>query len=52
VSGLIGVISEIRRPKPNAGVASWFEEAAGEDLFVSVLVVGADVPLLNPWAPA
>lgn len=34
------VISEIRRPKPNAGVASWFEEAAGEDLFLSVLVVG------------
>ena len=34
------VISEIRRPKPNAGVASWFKEAAGEDLFLSVLVVG------------
>ena len=34
------VISEIRRPKPNARVASWFEEAAGEDLFLSVLVVG------------
>ncbi len=34
------VISELRRPSPNAEVASWFEEAAGEDLFLSVLVVG------------
>jgi toxin FitB len=34
------VISEIRRPKPNAGVTTWFEEAADEDLFLSVLVVG------------
>ena len=34
------VISEVRRPKPNAAVKSWFEEAAGEDLFLSVLVIG------------
>ena len=34
------VISEIRRPKPNTGVAAWVKEAAGEDLFLSVLVVG------------
>lgn len=34
------VISEVRRPSPNRGVKSWFEQAAGEDLFLSVLVVG------------
>lgn len=34
------VISEIRRRSPNAGVKSWFEQVAGEDLFLSVLVVG------------
>ncbi len=34
------VISELRRPTPNSGVASWFKEATGEDLFLSVLVVG------------
>lgn len=34
------VISEVRRSSPNRGVADWFEQAAGEDLFLSVLVVG------------
>jgi toxin FitB len=34
------VISEVRRSSPNPGVASWFDHAAGEDLFLSVLVVG------------
>lgn len=34
------VISEVRRRSPNPGVASWFEQAAGEDLFLSVLVLG------------
>jgi predicted nucleic acid-binding protein len=34
------VISEIRRPAPNSSVASWFEGVPGEDLFLSVLVVG------------
>lgn len=34
------VISEVRRSSPDPGVASWFEQAAGEDLFLSVLVVG------------
>lgn len=34
------VISEVRRSSPDHGVASWFEQAAGEDLFLSVLTVG------------
>ena len=34
------VISEVRRASPNPGVKSWFEQAAGEDLFLSVLTVG------------
>lgn len=34
------VISEVRRSSPNPGVNSWFEQAASEDLFLSVLVVG------------
>ena len=34
------VISEVRRRSPNPGVRSWFEQAAGEDLFLSVLVLG------------
>ena len=34
------VISEVRRPSPNPGVKSWFEEATGEDLFLSVLTIG------------
>jgi predicted nucleic acid-binding protein len=34
------VVSELRRSSPNADVKSWFEQAAGEDLFLSVLVIG------------
>lgn len=34
------VVSEIRKPVPNAGVAAWFAEADSADLHLSVLVVG------------
>lgn len=34
------VVSEIRKPIPNAGVAAWFAEADSADLHLSVLVVG------------
>ena len=34
------VVSEIRKPRPRPGVASWFETVDGPDLFLSVLVVG------------
>lgn len=35
------VISELRKgPRCNAGVSSWFEEVASEDLYLSVLTLG------------
>jgi predicted nucleic acid-binding protein len=34
------VVSEVRKPNPNAGVAAWFNEADTADLYLSVLVVG------------
>jgi hypothetical protein len=34
------VISEIRKPKPDDGVAAWFAETQSDDLYLSVLVVG------------
>jgi toxin FitB len=34
------VVSELRRPAPDTGVRRAIEEAAGEDLFLSVLTVG------------
>jgi predicted nucleic acid-binding protein len=34
------VVSELRRSSPNPDVKSWFEQAAGDDLFLSVIVVG------------
>jgi predicted nucleic acid-binding protein len=34
------VISEIRRQRPNHGVADWFDTVRASDLFLSVLVVG------------
>ena len=34
------VLSEVRKPKGDAKVAAWFASVRGEDLFVSVLVVG------------
>lgn len=34
------IVSEIRRKKPNNGVATWFESVRASDLFLSVLVVG------------
>lgn len=34
------VVSEIRRKRPNMGVAGWFDSVRAGDLFLSVLVVG------------
>lgn len=34
------VVSEIRKPIPNEGVAAWFAETDSADLHLSVLVVG------------
>ena len=34
------VVSEVRKPSPNTGVASWFAETDSADLRLSVLVVG------------
>jgi predicted nucleic acid-binding protein len=34
------VVSELRKPHPDRGVAAWFEETASADLYLSVLVVG------------
>ncbi|HEX6351861.1 type II toxin-antitoxin system VapC family toxin [Actinophytocola sp.] len=34
------IVSEIRRKKPNAGVAAWFESVRPSELFLSALVVG------------
>ena len=34
------VVSEVRKPSPNAGVATWFAEVDSADLHLSVLVVG------------
>ena len=34
------VISEIRKPDPDAGVSDWFSETASDELYLSVLVVG------------
>jgi predicted nucleic acid-binding protein len=34
------VVSEIRKPRPHAGVAAWFGEAESIGLYLSVLVVG------------
>lgn len=34
------VVSEIRRQRPNYGVADWFDTVRASDLFLSALVVG------------
>lgn len=34
------VISELRKPQRDAGVAAWFADAESSELFLSVLVVG------------
>lgn len=34
------VVSEVRKPRPNTGVAAWFAEADSTELHLSVLVVG------------
>jgi toxin FitB len=34
------VVSEVRRTRPNMGVAEWFDNVRASDLFLSVLVVG------------
>lgn len=45
------VVSEIRKPRPNAGVASWLESVGRANHFISVLTVGEirrGVELLRP----
>jgi predicted nucleic acid-binding protein len=34
------VVSELRKPKANRGVSSWFEDVDSAELYLSVLVVG------------
>jgi toxin FitB len=34
------VISEIRKPSPNEGVAAWFSDTESSELYLSVLVIG------------
>jgi len=34
------VVSELRKKKPNTGVATWFDSVHASELFLSVLVVG------------
>lgn len=34
------IVSEIRRRKPNAGVAAWFASVPASELYLSALVVG------------
>jgi toxin FitB len=34
------VLSELRKPKPAAAVAHWFDQVTGPALFISVLAVG------------
>jgi predicted nucleic acid-binding protein len=34
------IVSEIRRQKPNIGVATWFDSVRPSELFLSALVVG------------
>lgn len=34
------VLSEVRKPRGNAGMKAWFSSVNGTDLFLSVLVVG------------
>lgn len=34
------VVSEVRKPSPNAGVADWFAETDSAELHLSVLIVG------------
>ncbi len=34
------VVSELRRPTPQASVLAWFESAPADDLYLSVLVLG------------
>jgi predicted nucleic acid-binding protein len=34
------VVSEVRKTRPHAGVAAWYETVDGSDLYLSVLVLG------------
>jgi hypothetical protein len=34
------VVSEIRKPRPDPGVAAWFDDAESGELYLSVLVAG------------
>jgi len=48
------VVSELRRPRPDAGVRKWFETVASLDLHLSVLVAGEirrGIELLRPREP-
>jgi len=48
------VVSELRRPRPDAGVRAWFETVASLDLHLSVLAAGEirrGIELLRPREP-
>lgn len=34
------IVSEVRKPRPDARVTAWLASVEGDDLFLSVLVVG------------
>ena len=34
------ILAELRKPRPHAGVTAWYAGVTGEDMFLSVLVVG------------
>jgi len=49
------VVSELRRPRPHAGVLAWVESRAAEALYLSVLVLGEirlGVERLRPRDPS
>ena len=47
------VVSELRKPRPHAGVVAWIEGLADADLHISVVTLGDfkrfGVPMLNPF---
>ena len=49
------VLSELRKPKGDEHVKAWFKAVAGDDLFLSVLIVGEirqGIERLRPRDPA
>jgi len=49
------VLSEVRKPSPEPAVAAWFETVSGDELYISVLVVGEvrqGIERLRPRDPA